>query len=26
VLDQLNKIESDSFDNHILMEIYNRLW
>jgi DNA repair exonuclease SbcCD nuclease subunit len=25
VLDQLNKIESDSFDNHILMEIYNRL-
>jgi len=26
VLDQLSKIESDSFDNHILMEIYNRLW
>jgi len=25
VLDQLSKIESDSFDNHILMEIYNRL-
>ena len=25
VLDQLAKIESDSFDNHILMEIYNRL-
>jgi len=24
-LDQLSKIESDSFDNHILMEIYNRL-
>jgi len=26
VLDQLAKIESESFDNHILMEIYNRLW
>jgi DNA repair exonuclease SbcCD nuclease subunit len=25
VLDQLAKIESESFDNHILMEIYNRL-
>ena len=25
VLDQLSKIESDSFDNHILMEVYNRL-
>jgi len=25
VLDQLAKVESDTFDNNVLIEIYNRL-